>query len=257
MLEEYRRFNEEIEVSNLGNVKRNGEIMPQYKDEYYYNVTIDGKPVRVHTLVGKLFPDICGEFHKYYHYHHLNRNQLDNRAENIKCLSPSEHRKLHQLEDGVSVPVKAYDLQGNKVGEWDSQTQAAKATGQSDHSHIKAIIKGEERRFTAAKLYWFKKDTPEEVVKKTIEEYQKKPNQRYRKEFPEEILKQQEKLNSKKICQKDEFGNLVKIWNNIDEITEYYGVTKNCIVSNIKGKTKFFKKELYKGKKYTFERFLA
>ena len=238
MIEEYRRLNEEIEVSNLGNVKKNGEIIHQSKDKYYYCVVIDGKSVRVHTLVGKLFPDICGEWHKGYHYHHLNRNQLDNRAENIVCLSNSEHRKLHQLEDGVSVPVKAYDLNGNKVGEWNSQTEAAIATGQSDHRHIRAIIKGEERRFTAAKLYWFKKDTPEEIVKKTIEEYQKK-------------------LNSKKICQKDELGNLVKIWDNINEITEYYGVTKSCIVSNIKGKTKFFKKELYKGKKYTFEWFLA
>lgn len=167
MEEEYRRLNEEIEVSNLGNVKRNGKIMPQYKDEHYYNVTIDGKPVRVHTLVGKLFPDICGEFHKHYHYHHLNRNQFDNRAENIKCLSPSEHKKLHQLEDGISVPVKAYDLHGNKVGEWNSQTQAAEATG-VDYRHIANIILKKERRFTAGKLYWFKQSVSEIEVQEKI-----------------------------------------------------------------------------------------
>lgn len=180
-MEEYRKYNEEIEVSNLGNVKKNGELMPQFKDEYYYNVCIDGKPVRVHTMVGKCFPDICGEFHKHYHYHHLNRNQFDNRAENIKCLSPSEHKRLHQLEDGISVPVKAYDLLGNKVGEWDSQTQAAKATGQSDHRHIREIIKGEKRRFTAGNLYWFKQSVSEIEVQEKIKEIQMTKFQTFRK----------------------------------------------------------------------------
>lgn len=168
MAEIFRKYDEQFEVSNMGNVKKNGELVIQFKDNYYYNVAINGKPVRVHNMVGKCFPEICGEFHKYYHYHHKNRNQLDNRAENIICLSPSEHRRIHQFEDGVSVPVKAYDKNGVLVGRWDSKMQAAEATG-VQYRHISNIISKRERRFTAGKLYWFTEETPEEEVRSFIE----------------------------------------------------------------------------------------
>lgn len=182
MKEEYRRYNETYEVSDLGNVKKDGVVLNKLpKDEYYYYVVSNGKPVRVHNMVGECFPEICGEKILFGHYHHLNHNQLDNRAENIRCISASEHRKLHQIEDGVSVSVKAYDKNGKFVGRWDSMLQAAQATGQGDHRHIRAIIKGTSRRFTAAKLFWFKADTPEEEVQKKILEIQNAKYQSLRK----------------------------------------------------------------------------
>ena len=171
MQEEFRYYKDGFEVSNLGNVMKNGKLVKLVIDKYYYCFFNDGKPERVHTIVGRLFPEICGEWHKHYHYHHLNRNQLDNRAENIVCLSPSEHKRLHQLEDGVSVGVKAYDKDGNFVGEWDSKLQAAEATG-IDYRHISNIIIGKERRFTAGKLYWFNKELTDEEIRKKILEIQ-------------------------------------------------------------------------------------
>ena len=168
-MEEYRRFNDHIEVSNLGNVKRDGIVIDQSKDEYYYCVSIDGKPIRVHTMVGRCFPEICGEWHKHYHYHHINRNQLDNRAENIICLSPGEHKRMHLVEEGVSVGVRAYDKNGDYVGEWESKLQAAEATGVS-YRHITNIILGKERRFTAGGYYWFKNDISDDEAHKRINE---------------------------------------------------------------------------------------
>ena len=163
MFEEYRTYKDGVEVSNLGNVRKDGKELEQHKGEYYFYICIGGIPVRVHTMVGKCFPDICGEPIKNGHYHHINHNQLDNRAENIRCISNSEHKRLHQIEDGVSVAVKAYDKDGNFVGRWDSKQEAAQNTP-ADYRHISEIISGKYRRFTAGGLFWFKDETSEEEV---------------------------------------------------------------------------------------------
>lgn len=177
-MEEFRSYNERIEVSNLGNVRKHGELVKLCKDEFYYYVCDEGTPVRVHTMVGKCFPEICGEPILFGHYHHLNHNQLDNRAENIRCITNSEYKRLHQIEDGISIAVKAYNKNGVLVGTWDSQTEAAKATGQQDHRHIRQILKGSSGRFTAAGLYWFRADVPEEEVQERIVEIQNNKYQR-------------------------------------------------------------------------------
>lgn len=168
-MEEFRNYNERIEVSNLGNVKKDGQVVKQYKDEYYYYI-LDGRtPIRVHTMVGECFPEICGEHILFGHYHHINHNQLDNRAENIRCISNSEHKRLHQVEGGVSVAVKAYNKKGEFVGRWDSMLQAANATGQQgDIRHLREVISGGKGRYTAAGLYWFKENATEEYVQETI-----------------------------------------------------------------------------------------
>ena len=147
MTEVFRFYDEHYEVSDLGNVKKDGVLINQFKDEYYYNISYYGKPLRVHVMVAELFPEICGEKIKWGNVHHINRNQLDNRAVNLKWLTMSEHKKLHQKEDGVSVPVKAYDLKGNYVGRWDSMEQAA-AELKACRRHISRIVNGKERRFT-------------------------------------------------------------------------------------------------------------
>lgn len=163
MNEEYRRYNERIEVSNLGNVKIKGEIIKPCSCYNYDIVTDKGKTLRIHNMVGELFQDICGKKIKWGHLHHINHNQKDNRAENLVWLSRSEHKRLHQAEDGVSVGVKAYNKEGKKIGEWDSKLQASKETGIS-YCHITDIILEKEGRFTAGGYYWFKKDEPEEKI---------------------------------------------------------------------------------------------
>lgn len=163
MKEEWRYFNERLEVSDLGNVKRDGKLVEPGHGEVYDYVYCDSIQYRVHIMVAEMFPEICGVKQKYYHAHHINRNQRDNRAVNIVWLSPSEHKRIHQLEDGVSRQVKAYNLNGEFVGKWDSIEQAAAATG-TDSRHIKNILSGKERRFTANKLYWFLAEETEEKI---------------------------------------------------------------------------------------------
>lgn len=153
-MEEYRKYDDVFEVSNLGNVRKNGVEVTPNKGDYYYYVSNGAKIIRVHEMVGHCFPEICGEWHKGYHFHHLNRNQLDNRAENIVCLSPSEHQRLHKHEDGVSVGVRAYDKEGNFVGQWESKCQAAEATGIS-YRHITGAVYRKWGRYTAGGYYWF------------------------------------------------------------------------------------------------------
>ena len=179
-MEIFRTYCENVEVSNLGNVKINGVIVKQFKEGFYYCVYINNRNVRVHTMVGKCFPEICGEYKKYYHFHHKNRNQLDNNAENIVCLSPSEHKKIHLLEDGISIGVKAFTKDGEKIGEWNSMLEASEETGAS-YRHINNIVNGRERRFTEKKLFWFKNNLSDEEIKRKIIEIKNTMYQRVRK----------------------------------------------------------------------------
>ena len=197
MIEEYRIYTKDIEVSNLGNVRKGGEPMEQHMGKYYYYVVIGGKTVRVHNMVGECFPEICGEKIMFGHYHHLNHNQLDNRAENIRCISNSEHRKLHQIEDGVSIAVKAYDKNGNFVGRWDSKTQAAESTG-ADYRHITNIINGNSGRYTAGKLFWFKDESTEEEIRDIIRRVTFKKSAALKERKKRKILTEEEKKTYQK-----------------------------------------------------------
>ena len=167
MAEGFRQYNEKCEVSNLGRVRYNGELLTEHIGKPYNYVLFENKQYRVHQLVGIMFPDICGAYKKYYHFHHLNRNQKDNRAENIVCLSPSDHRKLHMKEDDKSVSVVAYNKNGDKVGRWDSICEASEELSVS-YRHINNIINGRERRFTAGGYYWFKDGMTDEEIKDHI-----------------------------------------------------------------------------------------
>lgn len=180
MVEVFRQYNEKCEVSNLGRVRYNGELLTEHIGEPYNYVLFENKQYRVHQLVGIMFPDICGVYKKHYHFHHLNRNQKDNRAENIVCLSPSNHRKLHQKEDGVSVGVVAYDKDMNKVGEWGSMTEAGEACGVC-YRHINNIVNKRERRFTAGGYYWFKEGMTDEEIKDRIKWMKMEKNKGNRK----------------------------------------------------------------------------
>ena len=153
-MEEYRQFDDTFEVSNMGNVRKNGVQVTPSMGEYYLYVMKNSKQIRVHEMVGKCFPEVCGEWKKGYNFHHLNRNQTDNRAENIVCLSPSEHQRLHRHEDGVSVGVRAYNKEGKFVGQWESKCQAAAATG-IDYRHITGAVYRKWGRYTAGGYYWF------------------------------------------------------------------------------------------------------
>lgn len=57
---------------------------------YYTNKWDD--PLRLHQRVWK---EVNGPIPKRHHIHHINGDTGDNRAENLQCLSPTEHAALH------------------------------------------------------------------------------------------------------------------------------------------------------------------
>ena len=157
-MEEFRAFDNEWSFSNLGNVLHNGKPYVPGKANGYQFIMSNGKMVRVQTIIGKLFQDYCGEWKPGYHTHHIDRNRSNNNVSNLRNLSPSEHKKLHQYEDGVMRPVVAYNENGDKVGEFESLTEAQNVTG-AFQTHIGRACRGE--RYTAGGLYWIFKDDPE------------------------------------------------------------------------------------------------
>lgn len=250
MEELFRKFKSGVEVSNLGNVRKKGEPVELNHDEYYDYFCLKGKQYRVHRVVGELFQEICGKKIPYGHVHHKNHNQRDNRAENLIWLTASEHKRLHQLEDGVAKRVVAYKPNGDKVGEWASMTEAQNATG-AHQTHIGRCLRGE--RYTAGGLIWAYSGSTEEEVTEKIN--QVKNNHQLFKLNNESGLtvneyKKMMSQEKKKIFEYDD-GKFIREWANVHEAADYYGVTTQAIACNLKHTTRYFKKG---GKKKYFLR---
>lgn len=260
MEEEFRRLN--VEIGSLGTIKKDGVVLEPKSGNPYDFVMIDGANIRVHILVADAFPEICGKVEKWGHIHHKNENPKDNRAENLVALNRAEHRKTHAHKDGVTKAVAAYDMYGNKVGEWESLKDAERATG-AHQTHIGRCCRGERK--TAGGLYWTYTESQEEMERKLNEaklarqhreeERQAQIEKRKQKKVEERQSKKQPVMvKKKKFLEYDENGTFIKEWNSVKEIADYYGVTGCCIRKNIDGTHKFvkqnglkrqFKKEIY------------
>jgi hypothetical protein len=55
----------------------------------------DGKWETLSVYVAKQNPDICGKWFEGCEVHHKDGNKFNNSPENLICLSPSEHHKIH------------------------------------------------------------------------------------------------------------------------------------------------------------------
>ena len=106
------------EVSNLGRVKVNGEIVPPAKSGQYYTVA----RCLLHRVVAQLFipnPENkpCVD--------HINTNRLDNRAENLRWVTVKENNnnpltKQHQHGRVYTAERKrkiSYSLKGKHLSE--------------------------------------------------------------------------------------------------------------------------------------------
>lgn len=234
MLEVFRNLRN-LKVSNLGNVMYNNELVEQKQGEYYKYIYVNGEQLRVHVLVAEAFPDICGIKKEGYHVHHINEDQLDNRAENLICLSPSEHKSLHQEQDGVSVPIVVYDKEGNKVGEYPSCTYAAAALG-CDYRHVSDIVHHRGRRFTHKGYYFFKKDEEPEDIKVAMGWIDNtKYNTIKRPKAPK--VEKKAKQNAR-IIMTDMNGFQVQTFENINSAVDFFGKTRQAVKKSIETATK-------------------
>lgn len=102
-IKEYPRY----QVSNKGriksNIKNNEYILsPYYKNGYLVvQVSIETpkgqknkkKSIRVNRIVAQYF---CDNYTSKCEVHHKDLNRSNNNSNNLLCLSPQEHRKLHK-----------------------------------------------------------------------------------------------------------------------------------------------------------------
>lgn len=129
--EEWKVAGSEMEVSNMGRVRRRGLVM-QYtqRGEPYLAVKVDGKKRYLHRLVAALFvpnPLLNNVVN------HIDGDTRNNAARNLEWCTHSQNT-LHAQSIGRKRarkhPVDQVDLEtGRLVQRFDSQTEASRATG--------------------------------------------------------------------------------------------------------------------------------
>lgn len=138
MLEIYKDligYGNRYEVSNLGNVriKESKRVLKQFTVRKYKYVGLyyDGKShsTRVHRLVAKTF---LKDYSEECLVMHLDNNPANNNVDNLKCGTQSENMQQCVRDNRFYRPVKKvkqYDLRGNFIKEWNSQTDIQNELG--------------------------------------------------------------------------------------------------------------------------------
>ena len=79
--------------------KKTNKILSKHINQGYYTVGLwyNGKTVhlRIHNIVAKAYPEICGEWFEGCHVHHVDHNNLNNDPHNLIILTPEDHKKYH------------------------------------------------------------------------------------------------------------------------------------------------------------------
>ena len=93
-----KNYNEKIEISNYGRMKRNGEFIiarvgnNTFKHGLIVYINKDWNQKSIHRLVKETLDPIIDM--ENYEVHHLNNNGNDNRLENLIWVSKEDHRKI-------------------------------------------------------------------------------------------------------------------------------------------------------------------
>lgn len=160
------------EVSDQGQVRRNGRIITPIKDESgYLNVKLHGgghqpKMVRIHRLVAAAY--LHNPENKPY-VNHIDGDRTNNALGNLEWVTPVENRarltRPWRLERGR--PIIQRTLEGNTLRRWGSIKEASEALG-TPTSNIGSACRSSTR--TAAGFRWAYEDATQEPEEwKTIE----------------------------------------------------------------------------------------
>ena len=114
------------QISNLGNVKslRSNIIMKPRKNNagyYYIQFSVNQKKTKkfIHRLVAEVFiPNPANKKE----VHHLDGNPENNKMTNLKWVEHKDHTDLEHIPRATK-PVIQYDLNGNFIKFWNSQSE--------------------------------------------------------------------------------------------------------------------------------------
>ena len=92
-------FRDELRLIEGFYVSASGEVysvltyhrLSQQIRRRYYSITRGNTTYRVHRLIAKAFPEICGEWFEGAVVDHINGNCLDNRAVNLRVCTSKEN----------------------------------------------------------------------------------------------------------------------------------------------------------------------
>lgn len=119
---------------------------------------------RIHRLVARAFPEICGKWFKGCHVNHKNEIKTDNRAENLEICSASyncnygtrnERISKTKIEKGIKgKPTLQYSLDGDFIARFKSARQAANIVFSKEYMQagISKCCRGEQS--TAGGFVW-------------------------------------------------------------------------------------------------------
>lgn len=205
-------------ISDKGEVRKdaNNYIMKLQIQQGYKHVTLQinkkAKRFRVHRLVAEAF--IPNPENKPY-VNHIDGNRQNNLVENLEWVTPAENTQ-HAVLSGLMLPTREravvqFDLDGNKIAEFPSLSEAARRTNSSDE---KICVCCQLQREQHNGFQWRYKNECGEKIQQ-IKEYTTKP---------------------KKVAQIDPKTNeIIAIYNSMTQAAKAVGGAQSAISHVIKG----------------------
>ncbi len=158
------------QVSNIGRIKSMNRIVnnnggTDYRKERVIKQDIDRggyeqihlckdgkrKTLKVHRLVAKAFPEICGEWFEECEIDHIDGVKNNNKATNLKVCTKSENMRnpltISKISNLKKKPVLQYTQNGEFIREWDSASTAANELSISRSTILISLKGGNTRKY--------------------------------------------------------------------------------------------------------------
>ena len=145
------------EVSNLGNVRRNGILVtPRYDPEGYPRCSVGGIGTkRIHQFVAQTFLENPGNLP---YVDHINQDKTDNRVENLRWVGARENGKNASYSKPRREPVIGICIATQEIKEFPTQAAAHRYLGLREGSgEVNKVLKG-KRRETHGWTFMYKSD---------------------------------------------------------------------------------------------------
>ena len=151
MKEIWKLFNENIEVSNYGNIKYKGKLKKPYlHTKGYLEVTLDNKKYLVHRLVALTFLENKNNLPQ---VNHIDGNKKNNNVNNLEWCT-AEYNNHHAIENNLrnkylnqytingEKSIKQYSLDNKFIREFKNIREVLEYLGIKYNSHIYKCING-------------------------------------------------------------------------------------------------------------------